>query len=462
MFWHPTRAIRTLVHGDDYVSGGDPEELEWLETELAKEYEIQTQKIGFGKDKQEEGKVLNRIIRCTESGWELEADPRHAELVIEQLGVDAEKGVISPGVSGAEEEDHPEDKPLEGQDITRYRAVTARCNYLGADRPDCVFAIKEGCREMCSPTTGSLRRLRRIAKYLKAHPRLVWHFDMQAPTDILNVFSDADWAGCRRTRKSTSGGAVMLGSHCIKTWSKTQAVIAKSSAESELYGVVRGACEGLGMKTLLKDLGEDIQIRLNLDATAAKGILERQGIAKIRHIDVNVLWLQEQCAKKLVPLVKVPGEENPADLMTKHLVGPVIAKHLKCMNLTYTIGRAKKAAQLHGVSGAPAGGGRKWPGGDYWSEKGESGRWVRVHRLPRRSLFTPMNVPGGPGRDTSLMPDRTTAGVDEGGMQFADISSWCAKEERHTDIGIFWTGKSIFNIAGRSNRRYVNWADLED
>ena len=152
--------------------------------------------------------------------------------------------------------------------------------------------------------------------------------------------TDADWAGCRRARKSTSGGCILIGSHCIKVWSKTQAVIAKSSAESELYGVVKGACEALGVKTLCADMGDDIDVRLELDATAAKGILDRQGMAKVRHIDVNVLWLQEQCAKKLVPLHKIPGEENGADLMTKHLANPVIVKHVKRLNLEYREGRA--------------------------------------------------------------------------------------------------------------------------
>ena len=71
----------------------------------------------------------------------------------------------------------------------------------------------------------------------------------------------------------------MIGLHCVKAWSKTQAVVAKSSAESELYGVVRGACEGLGLKTLLQDLGCSSDIRLHLDATAAQGILERSGIS---------------------------------------------------------------------------------------------------------------------------------------------------------------------------------------
>ena len=75
-------------------------------------------------------------------------------------------------------------------------------------------------------------------------------------------------------------------------------MIAKRSAESELYGVVRGACEGLGTRTLCEDLGESVGIVLELDATAAKGILDRTGLVKVRHIDVNCLWLQEQCVKK--------------------------------------------------------------------------------------------------------------------------------------------------------------------
>ena len=99
--------------------------------------------------------MLNRILRHTTSGWEIEADPRHAELVIEQLGLENDSGVATPGVSGNDEEDLDTDFPLVGDDITKYRGVIARCNYLGTDRPDALLAIKEGCREMSKPTTGS-------------------------------------------------------------------------------------------------------------------------------------------------------------------------------------------------------------------------------------------------------------------------------------------------------------------
>ena len=220
----------TFVHGDDYFTSGMQPDLDWLEEQLSAAYEIQTQKIGAGEGCEREGKVLNRIVRYTEQGFELEADPRHAELIIEQLGVGGCKPVISPGIDDDDDDDDDGvEAEIEGEDATRFRGVAARCNYLAFDRPDLQYATKEVCREMAKPTTGSLRRLRRIALYLLGRPRLVWKFIMQMPCDILDIFTDSNWAGCHRTRKSTSGGVVMMGCHCIKSWSKTQAIAAKAS-----------------------------------------------------------------------------------------------------------------------------------------------------------------------------------------------------------------------------------------
>ena len=81
-----------------------------------------------------------------------------------------------------------------------------------------------------------------------------------------------------------------IGEHCIKTWSKTQSVIAKSSAESELYGTVKGCCEGLGLATLCKDFGyEGFKIRVHMDASAAMSLVDRVGLSRVRHIEVDVL-----------------------------------------------------------------------------------------------------------------------------------------------------------------------------
>ena len=102
-----------------------------------------------------------------------------------------------------------------------------------------------------------------------------------APVETIDVHTDANWAGCKASRASRSGGTITRGAHLIKARSETQAVLAKSSAESELYGVVRGACEGLGVNALLRDLGpHGPKVRMHSDATAARGIVEQKGLSK--------------------------------------------------------------------------------------------------------------------------------------------------------------------------------------
>ena len=86
----------------------------------------------------------------------------------------------------------------------------------------------------------------------------------------------------------------MLGAHCIKTWSVNQGYIALSSGEVEYYGAVRGASQALGLKAMLSDLGVHVGVELMVDASAAIGIAMRRGLGKVRHIELNELWLQEQ------------------------------------------------------------------------------------------------------------------------------------------------------------------------
>ena len=102
-------------------------------------------------------------------------------------------------------------------------------------------------------------------------------------------------------RKSTSGGATFIGDFCTKAWSKTQALVATSSGEAELYGVVRATCGALGGQTLLSDIGKSYKARVHVDASVAKSICERKGIDKVRHLAVSNLWLQEQQARERAP-----------------------------------------------------------------------------------------------------------------------------------------------------------------
>ena len=86
VFKHVDRGLCVLVHGDVYFTSGNPDQLDWLENGLGEKYEIRTQRIGNGQGRECEGKILNRIVRWTRNGYELEAEPRHAELIIKPLG----------------------------------------------------------------------------------------------------------------------------------------------------------------------------------------------------------------------------------------------------------------------------------------------------------------------------------------------------------------------------------------
>lgn len=204
-FFHKDRNLLTLVNGDDYVTAGKQQDIDWLEVQLEVAYEIQMQKIALAKNCYLEGNFLNRIIRCGKDDWRLEADPRHAELIVEQLGVGNLRAAATPGVDGREELDNEEDVAIEGADATRFRGVAARCKYLAFDRPDIKFATKEVRREMAKPTSGSLRIFRRIGQHFNGKPWLAWNFDVRNANDRIDVLSDSDWAACGKSRTSSSG-----------------------------------------------------------------------------------------------------------------------------------------------------------------------------------------------------------------------------------------------------------------
>ena len=175
--------------------------------------------------------------------------------------------------------------------------VAAIANFLALDRPDIIYAAKEVCRFMSKPTDVAMMAIKRLGRYLKDHPRLVFRFERQEAESI-EVYSDTDWAGCTRTRKSTSGGCLIVGTHVIKTWSSTQVSLALSSGEAEYYGVVRGAGIGLGQQALFKDAGLELPLRVWTDSLAAMGTSSRQGLGKLRHLECHSLWIQQRLRRK--------------------------------------------------------------------------------------------------------------------------------------------------------------------
>ena len=345
IFSHPEKDIATMVHGDDFVSAGTENALRWMQKIVKAAFEISTTIIGPESRDKKQVRVLNRTVTYTNAGIESEPDPRHAEIILKDLGLEASNSVVTPG-----EADEPvgkdDEKKLSEEQMRKFKSVVARANYLALDRPEIQFATKECAKAMSAPTVGDMRRLKRLGRYLRGHPRTTNEFAWQDWVGELTVHTDANWAGDKKTRRSTSGGTIQMGRHLIKSWSKTQSLVALSSAESELYACVKSAAEALGVMAILKDLGMEVSTKVFADASAALGIIARKGLGKVRHIDTSFLWIQEASAKRAVQFEKVKGNANMADLMTKYVPREILDRHFQSLRLKKNQARPEAANHL--------------------------------------------------------------------------------------------------------------------
>ena len=132
----------------------------------------------------------------------------------------------------------------------------------------------------------------------------------------------------------------------VKSWSTSQTVVALSTGEAELYALNKCGAQGLGLQSLMADLGLCIDVRLHSDATTGIAIVTRRGLGKHRHIAVNELWLQEQVAMKRITANKLKNKFNVADLLTKHLTSYEENIIIDCLQHEFAEGRNSDAPNL--------------------------------------------------------------------------------------------------------------------
>ena len=82
---------------------------------------------------------------------------------------------------------------------------------------------------------------------------------------------------------------------------------------------VRGVSVGLGAVAMCKDLGKTMSLEVNTDSSAAKGVAQRRGVGRIRHLHTPLLWVQHRLQQKQFKLFKIDGERNRSDIGTKYL-----------------------------------------------------------------------------------------------------------------------------------------------
>nr|GEU98023.1 putative ribonuclease H-like domain-containing protein [Tanacetum cinerariifolium] len=117
-----------------------------------------------------------------------------------------------------------------------YRSMIGSLMYLTASRPDIMFTVSACLRHQVTPTTSNLEAVKKIFKYLKSQPKLGLWYPKELPL-VLEAYSDSDYVGANRDKKSTTGGCQILGRRLISWQCKKQTIVATSSTEAEYVTV---------------------------------------------------------------------------------------------------------------------------------------------------------------------------------------------------------------------------------
>jgi hypothetical protein len=138
-------------------------------------------------------------------------------------------------------------------DPTQYRSLAGALQYLTLTRPDIAYAVQQVCPFMYAPREPHLALLKRILQYIKGSLSTGLHLGTGS-IDTLTAYSDADWAGCPDSRRSTSGYCVFLGDNLVSWSSKRQTTVSRSSAEAECRAVAHAVAKTCWLRQLLQEL----------------------------------------------------------------------------------------------------------------------------------------------------------------------------------------------------------------
>ena len=102
----------------------------------------------------------------------------------------------------------------------------------------------------------------------------------------------------------------------------------------------------MGLQSIAQDIDVGRKLSIHSDAPAAIGICRRRGLGQVRHLAVADLWVQEKLKTKTFTLSKVPGVDNPSDILTKYVERALFDKHLPTAGLVFMEGRADSAPTI--------------------------------------------------------------------------------------------------------------------
>ena len=135
----------------------------------------------------------------------------------------------------------------------------------------------------------------------------------------------------------------------ISHWSKCQATIAFSSGEAELNAIVKGASEMIGVRELMKAIGITTKPVMYTDASAARGMILRKGAGKIKHLTTKQVWVQAAVKEYNIDSLRLPRDENVADMFTHCTTQKAFEGHLQRLNIQRDVKDDARSSSRGGV-----------------------------------------------------------------------------------------------------------------
>lgn len=147
---------------------------------------------------------------------------------------------------------------------------------------------------------------------------------------------DADWAGDRSDRKSTSGAIFAVSGSLVSWVSKKQTTVALSTTEAEYISAAVASQEVVWLRLLLQEFGwnqNEPTVVMEDNQGCIKLASGSSNTSRIKHLDIKHHFIRQLVETQVIKLVYCPSESMLADLMTKPLPSPRFKTLLKLINI---------------------------------------------------------------------------------------------------------------------------------
>nr|GEY09794.1 ribonuclease H-like domain-containing protein [Tanacetum cinerariifolium] len=194
------------------------------------------------------------------------------------------------------------------------------------------------CHHMHDPRKPHLSALNRILRYVQG----TLNYGLQlfsSSTTYLLAYSDADWAGCPTTRRSTFGYCVFLGNNLLSCSSKRQPTLSHSSVEAKYRGVANVDAETCWLRNLLCELHTPVSSATLVYCDNVSAVylscnpVQHQ---RMKHIEIDIHFVWDLVAAGQVRVLHVPSRYQFADIFTKGLPSNLFEEFRISLSIRYT------------------------------------------------------------------------------------------------------------------------------